>query len=955
MKRLMLLAVLVLILSSSSFATVFVKWDSTYNGPGNDWDHAYHSVQAGINASGPGGEVWVAGDSDHPYFERIALLGGVGLYGGFAGRETSRNERDPAANVTVLDGQALGSVVSTLQPTPSGFTAVIDGFTIRNGKAYAGGGIYFTGGSPTISNNIICSGTATVGGGIYCSGASPTISNNVICDNFVGDGYLPGCGGGIYAINSSPIIVHNVVIRNVAHTDGLDSVHPRSCGGGVYCSGGSPQISFNSFRYNTADTRGTVYFAVGNGGAIYLKEVDDTATVANNTIIANSATHGAGCGIYVSDCSPAIVSNTIVHNGGGEAIYCSGSSSSISNNVVAFNTGGATCSGVLTPALRNNCIHNPDGHNYSGLSAGAGDISVDPKLIAPEFGEIHLQAGSPCIGAGWNDAPGLTSLDTDGDARILPGAGVTDIGADEYNGTQPPFNSIIVRVSPSGDDTDGSTWAHAKQTVAGGIALASVQGGEVWVAAGTYNERVTLATYVYLYGGFAGTESQRSERDWMQNECILDGQAGGSVVTAQSITGYRTCCVDGFTIRNGTGTQLSFGLFGGGICVYRACPFIAHNVIGGNTAEWGGGIGLVTSCVLISDNTIVNNTAGGYGGGIEGSLMSDATICRNLIAQNTATQGGGICYYGNGSYTIADNVIRQNTAVAGGGLQTMWGINPDYHNLFNNLFYANTATSTGGGVYADVSNLLACNNTFYGNTAAHSPPLGGAVLAGGGTWCSNILAFNSSGVYRLRPLVWRNNDVYGSTDIWNGHPADYVNMPNQTGMNGNISVDPLFLAPLTGDFHLSAGSPCIDVGSDSDAPAWPDLDGKTRIFGDHVDMGCFEWRPVIEATLDIKPDTLNPKSKGQYITAYIEMPAGEWSLDDIDVSSLRINGVIGAAEHQPQIGDYDSDGLPDLMVKFDREALCNLLSPGEQTVTLTGSCLDGADLTGQDTIRVLGK
>ena len=118
------------------------------------------------------------------------------------------------------------------------------------------------------------------------------------------------------------------------------------------------------------------------------------------------------------------------------------------------------------------------------------------------------------------------------------------------------------------------------------------------------------------------------------------------------------------------------------------------------------------------------------------------------------------------------------------------------------------------------------------------------------------------------------------------------------------------------------------------------------------------WTPIktIEAAVEIKPDTLNLKSKGEYVTVYIELPAGERGLEDIDVSSLRLNATIEPAEErQPQIGDYDSDGIPDLMVKFDREALCGLLSAGEQTVTLTGSCLDGADLTGQDTIRVLEK
>lgn len=931
---------LVLSLSSSGFSAIIrVKWDSANNGPGDDWDHAWHSVQAGISASASGDEVWVAGDAAHPYYERIAVYGGVGLYGGFAGTESSRDERDPTANVTILDGQALGSVVSTLLPIPSGFTAVIDGFTIRNGNAGGGGGIYFPGGSPTISNNIICNGRARVGGGIYCMG-SPTISNNIVRANIATDNY----GGGIYCLNSSAIITHNSIIENVVQTR---SIYPAttSRGGGIYCSGGAPQITYNSFRNNKAEMGNYIYGANGEGGAIRLVSVDAASTIANNVVIANSAAHGMGCGIYISACSPAITCNTIVHNGGGEAIYCVNSSSPISNNIVASNTSGILGSGTFTPTLRNNCIYNPDGKDYSGLAAGAGDISIDPKLIAPEFGEIHLQAGSPCIGAGWNDAPGLPSVDMDGEARIL--SATVDVGADEYNGTQPPFNRTIIRVSPSGDDTDGSTWAHAKQTAAGGLALALAQGGgEVWVAAGTYNERVIVGRYVYLYGGFAGTESRRSERDWEQNVTVLDGGGGGSVVTAQSITGYKNCCVDGFTIRNGTGTRFSPGLFGGGIYVYRACPFIAHNVITGNAADWGGGIGLVAGCVYISDNTIVENDAGYGGGGIVASTMSDSTICRNLIAGNTAYQGGGICYFANGSYTIADNIIQQNTAGSGGGLYTVFGLQTDNHNVFNNLFLSNTARGTGLAIYTNCSNFTACNNSFYGNTGSQF----GVILTYDGTWCNNIVASNSSGISRMGPMpAWRNNDVYGNTAY------NYGWSPAPTGTNGNISKNPQFLAPLAGDFHLMPGSPCINSGSDPDAPAWPDLDGKTRIYGIHVDMGCFEWRPLIQAILDIKPDTLNLRSKAQYVTAYIELSAGEWGIEDIDVSSLRLNGTVEPVARPLEIGDYDADGVPDLMVKFSREALCYGLSSGQQTVTLTGSCLDGADLTGDDTIRVLAK
>ncbi|MEI6916071.1 MAG: hypothetical protein WCL39_13125, partial [Armatimonadota bacterium] len=79
------LAWLILLLScflstASNAAIIRVKWDSPNNGPGNDWSHAYQSVTAAIAASTSNDEIWVAGDSVHPYFERITLKPGVGLY-----------------------------------------------------------------------------------------------------------------------------------------------------------------------------------------------------------------------------------------------------------------------------------------------------------------------------------------------------------------------------------------------------------------------------------------------------------------------------------------------------------------------------------------------------------------------------------------------------------------------------------------------------------------------------------------------------------------------------------------------------------------------------------------------------------------------------------------------------------------------------------------------------------
>jgi len=118
--------------------------------------------------------------------------------------------------------------------------------------------------------------------------------------------------------------------------------------------------------------------------------------------------------------------------------------------------------------------------------------------------------------------------------------------------------------------------------------------------------------------------------------------------------------------------------------------------------------------------------------------------------------------------------------------------------------------------------------------------------------------------------------------------------------------------------------------------------------------------PPLDATVDFDPDTLNLRSRGRYVTVFIELPDG-YDPADIDVSTVYLttegtDDFVEAQLRPTAIDDSDENGVPELMVKFSRRAVQRLLSPGEDVVILVGGLLaDGTEFLGSDTIRVLGE
>lgn len=352
----------------------------------------YGSIQGAINAANDRDTVLVQPGVYHEQIDYISKNLVIGSRYLLTGESRYVSE-------TIIDAGNDGRP-ATFEGGENG-SAVLKGFTLRNGNVYHGGGVYCRRSSPTLDGLIITGNhTGEDGGGIYCTDhANPTIISTDIRDNtaeaqggglYCNDGSSPrltqvtitsntgSSGGGIYCNDeASPILTDVIVTDNEAE----------SIAGGIYCARGSNMRMTRvliSDNFAESIRAGGIYIGLSN-------------VRMENVTITRNRTDGEGGGVCImGSCNP-IIKNCIIWGNSPNQVYQRGAPDPAAIIEISYSDIEDGRNGVVITG-------------NASLRWGNGNIDGDPLFEDAENGDYHLTENSPCIDAGDPDS----DLDPDG-------------------------------------------------------------------------------------------------------------------------------------------------------------------------------------------------------------------------------------------------------------------------------------------------------------------------------------------------------------------------------------------------------------------------------------------------------------------------------------------------------------------------------------------------------------
>jgi len=847
----------------------YVDFEATPGGDGTSWATAFSSLNEAMAHSDvlDGSEIRALSDWTS---EGQTISKSVSVYGAY----NDSDQRD-LRNKTEICTDGAGRNLLISAPNVR-----LDGFFLVDGRADYGAGLTIGNSNITIANcDIVDNLTTYSGGGVHISSSasSTTLTDCLIKYN----GSLHG-GGGIFDQSSSTLTIHNCqIINNISSNSvggGLYNTSSsgttmtqcvisnnksKDLGGGIYSN--SPITLTNCLIADNWSNYGTTDPGDSRGAGMYLQDGGEltNCTVANNKMLRDYPYPG-GAGIYASGDSldHLIVTNCIVWGNSDINGWLKGQQIASSSTATVTYTDIQDDNFVLYGGINN--------INQDPCFADADGFDDDPGTGYDN--DYHLLIDSPCKDTA--TATGAPSDDLDGVARPLD-AGY-DRGAYEYIYRYPGPWYVDGSIGISGD---GASWLSAFQTIQEALGAAA-SGHEIWVKKDVYELYEELNRPLYLYGGFDGTENQRSERDWQNNPTIIDGNnsVGGAYVTADII-------LDGFTIQN------CFEDDGAAMFIENCNPTIANCTFQYNHAEgFGGAICNFHTLAEYTNCTFLQNSAGDSGGAICNEEAEPVfRDCR--IRYNQAPGLGGGVYNMYADAVFKNCVISGNKATDpgtdGGGMTNDWS-DP----VLTNCLITGNWAAVGGGISNYQSGLTIQSCSIVNNRAIEPGGDGGGI----GAYDAAITVIDS--------ILWGNEAAVLKEIGLAGESTSTVQYSNVdqdgfAGINGNLRVDPLFAAPGFWDDNGTPTDPNDDIWNQGDY---------------HPMSTAGRW----------DPDTQNWVNDGSTSRCVDAGNPGSLLGDELaDPDNLRINmGAYGGTEEASRsphdwalLSDVNNDGIssiPDL-------------------------------------------
>jgi uncharacterized repeat protein (TIGR01451 family) len=877
---------------------------------GGSWATAYPNLQDGLAAATPGSEIWVAagiyypdegaGQTDNDRNSTFQLLNGVALYGGFAGTETQRSERDWEANVTVLSGDVEGdditnpdgvldnvsgivsnNVYHVVTSSGTDNSAILDGFTITGGNAHAehpvdgtGGGLHNDSGSATLSNLVFQANRAAIGGGIGNAMGALALENVRFSSN---EAYA---GGAMF--NSGYPLLPSV-----------DATGDKP----ILDATGAPSLNEVAFLENRAEF----------GGGMVNDLISPTLT--STTFISNTADWGGGLYNYESNTqlnNAIFIGNEAFYEGGG--MLNDFSSPTLQNSLFYLNYadagGGMSNFNVLSSPPPAAAASSSERYQSPGLSPDRRESFQEQELVsAPQLTSVTFISNAANIGAGLYNILSTPVLSDVTFTRNDAAEG----GGGAFMGTEPPPTGGLEATFKSAQTT-----MHAPSlTNVTFISNTGAIGGGLY----TFNISPTLKgvsfsdNFGLVGGGLASLGGNPALEDVTFTANF--GLIGGGLLTApEDLSGEiggeepPPPLPESFNAMESSGDwdleffeNLALEATGSGSMQVNRATFINNGAF-----AFGGAVASLTTGPQLTNVHFENNAAGMYAGAMF-DVAGNSSMFEGESSESSSAEanGAGVTSLTNVTF-ISNTVVEIDLGEGGAGAlyhigdqvlqSTSSSIDGDTSiNLLNVSFTGNSAPVAGAALFDSATPALV-NVLFNGNYAAAAGAMGSVnsnPILTNVTFAGNY-ASDTAGALLIEsgfPLIqnsifWANEDASGSGasivtsnagpvfshSLIQGSGGSGAGWDGSLGTDGggNIDADPLFVRepdPGDGDWsthddndygnlQLQTGSPAVDAGDNSadldgdgagtmtiaDIPE--DLAGDPRIVFGTVDMGAFE-------------------------------------------------------------------------------------------------------------------